>query len=66
MNNERSDFWLATIINHQTGRFVGKSQTLDFPAKTTDLMLQVNDKRYVGGFLRVLRFPPPIKQTATI
>jgi hypothetical protein len=26
----------------------------------------VTDLRQVGGFLRVLRFPPPIKQTATI
>jgi hypothetical protein len=26
----------------------------------------VNDLQQVGGFLRVLRFPPPIKLTATI
>ena len=26
----------------------------------------VSDLRQVGGFLRVLRFPPPIKQTARI
>jgi hypothetical protein len=26
----------------------------------------VSDLRKVGGFLRVLRFPPPIKLTATI
>jgi len=26
----------------------------------------VNDLRLLGGFLRVLRFPPPIKLTATI
>ena len=26
----------------------------------------VSDLRQVGGFLRALRFPPPIKQTATI
>ena len=26
----------------------------------------VNDLRQVGGFLRVLRFPPPIKLTTTI
>ena len=26
----------------------------------------VSDLREVGGFLRVLRFPPPIKLTATI
>jgi hypothetical protein len=26
----------------------------------------VSDLRQVGGFLRVLRFPPPIKPTATI
>jgi hypothetical protein len=26
----------------------------------------VNDLRQVGGFLPVLRFPPPIKLTATI
>jgi hypothetical protein len=26
----------------------------------------VSDLRQVGGFLRVLRFPPPIKMTATI
>jgi hypothetical protein len=26
----------------------------------------VSDLRLVGGFLRVLRFPPPIKQVATI
>ena len=26
----------------------------------------VSDLRHVGGFLRVLRFPPPIKLTATI
>ena len=34
----------------------------------TDLKkkLFVSDLRQVGGFLRVLRFPPPIKLTATI
>jgi hypothetical protein len=26
----------------------------------------VSDLRQVGGFLRVLRFPPPIKLTATV
>ncbi len=26
----------------------------------------VSDLRQVGGFLRILRFPPPIKLTATI
>jgi hypothetical protein len=26
----------------------------------------VSDLRQLGGFLRVLRFPPPIKLTATI
>jgi hypothetical protein len=26
----------------------------------------VSDLRHVGGFLRILRFPPPIKLTATI
>jgi hypothetical protein len=26
----------------------------------------VSDLRQVGGFLRVLRFPPPIKMTTTI
>jgi hypothetical protein len=26
----------------------------------------VSDLRQVGGFLRLLRFPPPIKLTATI
>ena len=26
----------------------------------------VNDLRQVGGFLRVVQFPPPIKLTATI
>ena len=26
----------------------------------------ISDFRQVGGFLRVLRFPPPIKQPATI
>jgi hypothetical protein len=26
----------------------------------------VSDLQQVGGFLRVLRFPPPIKLTATI
>jgi len=26
----------------------------------------VSDLRQVGGFLRILRFPPPIKPTATI
>jgi len=38
----------------------------------TDLYVQhyvikfVSDLRQVGGFLRVLQFPPPIKRTATI
>jgi len=26
----------------------------------------VSDLRHIGGFLRVLRFPPPLKLTATI
>jgi len=30
------------------------------------VMKFVSDLRQVGGFLRVLRFPPPIKLTATI
>jgi hypothetical protein len=30
------------------------------------LITFVSDLRQVGGFLRVLRFPPPIKLTATI
>jgi len=30
------------------------------------VMKFVMDLRQVGGFLRVLRFPPPIKLTATI
>jgi hypothetical protein len=30
------------------------------------VIMFVNDLRQVGGFLRVLRFPPPIKLTATI
>jgi len=35
---------------------------------TTDVVNSnlVIDLRQVGGFLRVLRFPPPIKLTATI
>jgi hypothetical protein len=32
-----------------------------------NIMLKfVSDLRQVGGFLRVLRFPPPIKLTVTI
>ena len=30
------------------------------------LVMQILDLRQVGGFLRVLRFPPPIKLSATI
>jgi hypothetical protein len=30
------------------------------------LAMFVSDFRQVGGFLQVLRFPPPIKLTATI
>ncbi len=30
------------------------------------VMKFVSDLRQVGGFLRVLRFPPPIKLTTTI
>jgi hypothetical protein len=30
------------------------------------VMMFISDLRQVGGFLRVLRFPPPIKLTATI
>jgi hypothetical protein len=33
---------------------------------TTNVIKFVSDVRQVGGFLRVLRFPPPIKLTATI
>jgi hypothetical protein len=33
---------------------------------TTSCDKFVSDLRQVGGFLRVLRFPPPIKLTATI
>jgi len=29
-------------------------------------LMFISDLRQVGGFLRVLRFPPPIKLTATI
>jgi hypothetical protein len=32
----------------------------------TPLCDKANDLRQVGDFLRVLRFPPPIKLTATI
>jgi hypothetical protein len=31
-----------------------------------DVMKFVSDLRQIGGFLWVLRFPPPIKLTATI
>ena len=30
------------------------------------VIMFVSNSRQVGGFLLVLRFPPPIKQTATI
>jgi len=30
------------------------------------LRSSISDLRQVGGFLRILRFPPPIKVTATI
>ena len=30
------------------------------------VIMFVTDLRQIGGFLRVLRFPPPIKRTATI
>ena len=35
-------------------------------ARSTTLCKFVSDLRQVGGFLRVLQFPPPIKLTATI
>ena len=34
--------------------------------RNTTLCDKVSDLRQVGGFLRVIRFPPPIKMTASI
>jgi hypothetical protein len=38
----------------------------DFDTTEHHVIKFVSDLRQVGGFLRVLRFPPPIKLTSTI
>ena len=43
-----------------------KSWTISFANSCIQGIQFVSDLRQVDGFLRVLRFPPPIKLTATI
>ena len=42
------------------------SSNLDHGEVYNIVMTFVSDLRQVGGFLLILRFPPPIKLTATI
>jgi hypothetical protein len=42
------------------------SSNLDQGEVYNTVITFVSDLRHVGGFLRVLRFPPPIKLTSTI
>ena len=53
-------WWLLILF------FIYKSRTLDITFLLIQLNCDTNDQLLVGGFLRVLRFSPPIKLTATI
>jgi len=57
------DLQLSMQSVHITTKVV--SSNLDH-GKVFSIQHCVRDLRQVGGFLRVLRFPPPIKLTATI
>ena len=57
------NYWLANLLILSVpceGYYRNESFRL------TAVIKFVSDLRQVGGFLRVLRFPPPIKLTATI
>jgi hypothetical protein len=61
----------ARMIVGVTTTFANRSITTEFESRSgrgvQHYVIQfVSDLRLVGGFLRVLRFPPPIKMTATI
>jgi hypothetical protein len=48
-------------------KFFAERTILLVPITSREYVIKfVSDLRQVGGFLRVLRFPPPIKLTATI
>ena len=49
-------FFYILFFSHFVYLFISQYYVIKF----------VSDLRQVGGFLKVLRFPPPIKLTATI
>jgi len=81
-NNISVRSWLSVLLVEETGvpgenhrPFSSHGQTLSHIVVSSTgevysiqhyVINFVNDLRQVGGFLRELRFPPPIKLTATI
>jgi hypothetical protein len=63
-------YWGTIIITNVYTSTLNVRSKLSAHGKVYSLQLYVmnfvSDLRYVGGFLRVLMFPPPIKLTATI
>ena len=63
---------MNTVLKNVLKLILGNVGTLDAPwmnriaSKWTFVIVVVIDLLQVGGFLRILRFPPPIKLTATI
>jgi hypothetical protein len=61
--HDLSLFWLSTDTSIKRG---GVKLVIWAQTYTYTFFIQVGDLGQVGGFLRVLRFPPPIKLTAPI
>jgi len=54
-----SRFYCSWIYNYPSNQCLS-------PLKLWVTITFVSDLRHVGGFLQIVRFPPPIKLTATI
>jgi hypothetical protein len=62
-NNISVILWQSVLLVEETG-VPGENRRYNL--RMDKVIKFVSDLRQVGGFLRVLRFPPPIKLTATI
>ena len=63
---------MNTVLKNVLKLILGNVGTLDAPwmnriaSKWTFVIVVVNDLQQVGGFLWIIRFPPPIKLTTMI
>ena len=64
--NSRVNEWQHKQYNSRVNEWQHKHEQYNSRVNEWQLIKLVSDLRQVGGFLRVLRFPSPIKLTATI